>query len=249
MRNACLSPLFLSAAALLLAGMAAPAAARDEDPAVIRSRTSDRLAALPRLPINQRKIVTIYEFRSGVAGIDNRALTDMFTNALVTSGAFAVVERQRVVPDLTTEKSLNARGATSGDTASRRLAGAQYIFEGVVSEAAPDEDSSEGAIALGGMEIGGRSRKGEIAIDVRVLDADSGMVLDSVAVSKKIEAGGKHVSGIGNLAQSVAGLSGASIPLDPNASFATAHNEGVDRALRACIETAVLELAQRYTQH
>lgn len=243
MRIARLSP-FLCCAALLTA---APAAARGDEPAVIRTASSDRLSALPRLPLSQRKIVTIYEFRSGVAGVDNRALTDMFTNALVTSGAFAVVERQRLVPDLSTEKSLNARGATSGDTAAHRLAGAQYIFEGVVSEAAPDEDSSEGAISLGGMEVGGRSKKGEIAIDVRVLDADSGMVLDSVAVSKKVEASGKRVAGIGNLAQSVAGLTGASIPLDPNASFATSHNEGIDRALRACIETAVLELARRYS--
>ena len=238
----------VAGAALLVTGSAATAAAGG-DPVVTRSTTSDRLAALPRLPMNQRKIVTIYEFRSGVAGIDNRALTDMFTNALVKSGAFAVVERQRLVPDITTEKGLNAKGATTGDTATHKLIGAQYIFEGVVSEANPNQDSSDGSVSLGGMEVGGHQQKGEIAIDVRVLDADTGMVLDSVDVSKKVEASGKRMSGVGNLAQSIAGLSGRSIPLSPDASVSTSHNEGIDRALRACIETAVLELAERYAQH
>jgi hypothetical protein len=36
------------------------------------------------------------------------------------------------------------------------------------------------------------------------------------------------------------------VPLDPNASFESSHNKGIDRALRACIEAGVLELVQRW---
>lgn len=230
--------------------LAAPAAGRDRHdsaPVVEQSDLEAQLAALPRLPAAQRKVVTIYEFRSGVPGVVNQALTDMFTSALMKSGQFLVAERERLTPDIATEKTLNATGRSDGATAQRKLAAAQYIFEGTVSEANQDADSGNHSISLGGMTIGRQRQKAQIAIDVRVLDVDTGLVLDAVTITKDVRSSGSSVSNVGALAQSAANLAGGpSIPLAPDASSQTTHNEGVDRALRECIDAAVLELARRY---
>jgi curli biogenesis system outer membrane secretion channel CsgG len=233
-----------------LAALSQPALARDRHDSPPTVETNDleaQLAALPRLPASQRKVVTIYEFRSGVPGVMNQALTDMFTNALVKSGQFLVAERQRLTPDIATEKTLNGTGKTTGETAQHKLAAAQYIFEGAVSEANQDAQSNSGGFSLGGMSVGRQHQKGQIAIDVRVLDVDTGLVLDSVTITKDVHSGGSSVSGIGSLAQSASNLAGGpAIPLSPDANVQSSHNEGIDRALRECIDAAVLELARRY---
>ncbi|MGH8540644.1 MAG: CsgG/HfaB family protein [Stenotrophobium sp.] len=216
-----------------------------EDPTVDNSHTSQALEALPRVPVNKRSVVTIYQFRSGVPEVNAAAATDMFTTALVKSGAFVVAERNQM-QDVTAEKRLNGQGLTTGNSAQQRLTAAHYIFEGTVSEANQGESNSGGGISLGGMHIGGGGQQDSIGIDVRVLDANSGLVLDAVNVRKKIESSGGSVSSVGSLAQSIAGLSGHSIPLDPDVSVHHSHQEGVDAALRSCIEEAVLTLVKRY---
>lgn len=243
------STLAAMAALLLLLGPAAALAGshHDDDAAVVEhSRTSDALESLPRLPISQRKVVTIYQFKSGVPGVANNALTDMFVNALMESGAFLVAERENLSTDIATEKTLNGQGKTTGDTAQKKLAAAQFIFSGTVSESNENQDSTQNNFSLGGMSVGGNDQKGKLAIDVRIYDADSGLVLDSIVVSKIIRSKSSGVSGVGSLANSIAGLGGHSIPLSPDMSTQTTHNDGVDEALRACIETAVLELVKRY---
>ena len=211
-------------------------------PVVGHSATTERLESLPRRPANQRAIVTIYQFRSGVPEVNDSAATDMFTTALIKSGAFLVAERQEA-NDVMSEKRLNAQGMTTGNTASKKLAGVKYIFEGAVSEANANENQDSGGVSVGGMTVGGGHNQGEIAIDVRVLDADSGLVLDAIDVHENINSSNGGVSGVGNL---LSRLSGQYIPVDANVQHS--HNDGVDAALRACIEDAVLELVKRYSQ-
>lgn len=236
---------YLPVVAVLAFMAAAPAAAQSRDDPVVGdpSHPAQALRALPRVPVNQRPVVTIYAFRGDVPDVDCDAATDMFTTALVQSGAFVVAERQRLVPDLTVEKQLNAQRFTSGDTASKQLAGARYIFEGTVSDLTADDDQSDGGVSLGGMTLGGSGAKGQLAIDVRVVDVDSGTVIDSIEVHKPIRSRAKHVSGIGNFLSSV---SHSNLPLGADASADSAHQDNVGKALRACIDAAVLELVKRY---
>jgi curli biogenesis system outer membrane secretion channel CsgG len=239
-------PAALAFAALALSAIVtAPAAAQSRDDPVVGdpSHPAQALRALRRVPVNQRPVVTIYAFRGDVPGVDCDAATDMFTTALVQSGAFAVAERQRLVPDLTVEKQLNAQHFTSGDTATKQIAGARYIFEGTVSNLTGSDDQSDGGVSLGGMTLGGSGAKGELAIDVRIVDVDSGTVIDSIEVHKPIRSRAKHVSGVGNFLSSV---SHSNFPLDADASADSAHQDNVGKALRACIDAAVLELVKRY---
>lgn len=217
----------------------------EEEPVVDNSKTTQKLQGMKR-PKGQRKIVTIYEFRSSVPEVTAGGATDMFTTALIKSGYFAVAERQRLNEGIMREKQLQGGGQATGRAGKSKLAGAQYIFEGTVSEANPGESQTEGGVSVGGMDVGGSKNADSIGIDVRVVDASNGLVLDSVNVRKKIVTKGGGVSGMGRLAQAIAGLSGQSIPLSPDANFKATRKEGVDKALRSCIEAAVYELVQRY---
>lgn len=216
----------------------------EEDAVVDTSNTSQKLKTLKRKP-GPKPVVTIYEFRSSVPEIQVKAAQEMFVTALIKSGAFAVAERQRLNEGVMREKQLNATGQTTGTSASRKLVGASYVFEVVVSEVNAGESQTEGGLSVGGMDLGHGSAKDGIGMDVRIVDAESGLVIDAVNVRKKIEATGTSVSGIGKLAQSIFALKGKTLPLNPEANVKSSRKESVDKALRSCIEAAVYELAKR----
>lgn len=96
---------------------------------------------------------------------------------------------------------------------------------------------------LRGLGVEGSSEKAVIAIDVRVVDAHTGAVLDAVDVRRPVTQGGVGVSGIGSFVQSFThtDLQGAGLLIHK------AHKEGVDRALHECIEEAVYQLAKRFS--
>jgi curli biogenesis system outer membrane secretion channel CsgG len=217
----------------------------DEDPVVDNSRTTQKLRSLNRNDDRPKPVATIYEFRSSVPEVSGRAATDMFTTALIKSGAVTVVERQRLNQGVMRERELNGRGLTTGDAANQKLVGAQVIFEGTVSEANKGESKTSGGVTVGGMDVGGGVNKDTVGLDVRIIDAQTGVVLDAVNVRKDIDSGGAGVAGVGRLAQSIARLNGKSIPLNPDARVKTSRKEGVDKALRSCIEAAVYEILQR----
>jgi curli biogenesis system outer membrane secretion channel CsgG len=92
------------------------------------------------------------------------------------------------------------------------------------------------------MTVGAGRSADAIGMDVRIVDVQTGLVVDAVNVVKTIEASTTTVSGVGNLLRS---FSGFSTPVNVDADSRSNRKEGVDRALRACIEVAVAELARR----
>ncbi len=214
----------------------------NEDPQLDNSSTTQKLESLPRVDEADRKVVTIYEFRSSVPEISAAAATDMFTTALIKSGTFAVAERERLNQGVAFEKQLNAQGQTTGTVAQSQLVGAQYIFEGTVSEANAQESKTGIAGVFKGLGVETSGEKATIGVDVRVVSAATGQVLDSVNVRKPIKSGGFSVSGVGAFAQKLTGknLGGADVNVGHEG------REGVDEALRSCIEEAVYQLVKRY---
>ncbi len=209
-----------------------------DDAVVDNSHSSQALAALPR-QTGPKKIVTIYEFRSSVPEVQAGGATDMFTTALIKSGAFAVAERSRLSQGVMAEKQLNGSGVATGSSASSKVAGADFIFEGTISEANQSGSQNGGGMSFGGLNLGGGNNKDSIGIDVRIIDASSGLVIDSVDVRKSVSSSQLSMSGLGSMIGSVAGHS-----VDANVN--TGRRDGVDQATRACIETAVAELVKRY---
>lgn len=220
--------------------------AAGDDPVVQSSKQSRAFDALPAKPLEQRVPVTIYEFHSGVEGVSVAAATDIFTTALIESHQFRVVERNRLNQGVVYEKQLNGAGQASGDAAQHQLRGARYIFEGTVTEANPGADQHQGSVSIGGLNLGGGKNKDTIAVDVRILDANTGDVLDSVSVSKMLNDSSVGVGGTAAFASTLASMSGhTSSPLTPDVNYQVSHKESVDKALRACIETSVLALIKR----
>ena len=239
-------PLSALAFAGALSIAACAAAQTTSDPVVDHSPTSAALAALPPRPYDQRVTVTIFEFRSGVPEVNAGSATDMFTTALIKSGQFRVVERQRLQQDIVSEKQLNAAGQTTGDIAKNQLRGAQFIFEGIVSEANASEDTHQASVNIGGLQLGKGANRDSIAIDVRIVDANTGDILDSIDVSKVLNDTSSGISGTAALVGAVAAMRGRQVsPLVPDVNVQNSHKESVNQALRACLEAAVLELVKR----
>lgn len=234
----------LAAAALLT--LQVPAAVRAQ-PQTDASAGAQQLKELPRKP-GERVAVTIYEFRSLLPAMNARTATDMFTTAMVQSGQFRVVERNRLNEGVVREKQLQQSGWASGNAAQQQLRGAQYIFEGTVSEANVAESQGSGGINIAGLQIGGGGSKDSIAVDVRVVDAASGDVLDAVTVRKPIASREAGVSGVGNLIGTAMAQRGRSSPYVPDVQAQGRTSEGIDSAVRAAIEEAVIQLARRFGQ-
>ena len=229
-------------AALLCLACAAPALAQS-NARVDDSASSKELRGVKR-QAGAKPAVAIYEFRSAVPDVQVGAAQEMFVTALIKSGAFAVAERQRMSEGLMRERALNTSGITAGPAAGQ-VAAARYVFEVVVSEANRGASESAQSINVGGMTVGGGKSADAIGLDVRIVDVQSGLVVDAVNVVKAIEASTSNVSGVGNLLGALRGLSGKTMPISLDAESRSSRKEGVDRALRACIEVAVAELARR----
>lgn len=235
---------FVCTVALGLA-LAGCAATPSDAPLADDSAGSRALKKLPR-KTGERVAVTIYEFRSTLPALSSTTATDMFKTALVQSGQFRVVERLRVNEGIARERQVQAEGHATGAAAAKKLRGAQYVFEGVVSEANSGENQRSAGIGIAGMRVGGGSARDSIAIDVRIVDAGTGDLIDAVTVKKTIKADEASVSGVDSLLNTVLARRNKYSAYTPDVQAQQRRGEGVDSALRAAIDQAVLQLAQRF---
>lgn len=223
--------------------------AEGQDPVSDRSSTTQKLEGLPTVALAARPMVTVYEVTSNVSEVEARAATAMFTTALIKSRQFRVLERSKITNGVAREREMNQTGVTSGTSATKQIKGANVIFEATISEATAAKSSGSGGFSIGGMQLGGGGTKDEVGMDVRVLSVGTGEVLDAINVRKEVASTQGSVSGIGNLLGTLAANSGQDLRgLNPDASFQSARKEGMDRAIRAVMEQAIFELAQRTSQ-
>jgi curli biogenesis system outer membrane secretion channel CsgG len=232
--------------ALLAFAICASAAHAQSNARVDDSASSKELARVKR-SAGAKAVVAINEFRSAVPEVQVGAAQEMFVTALIKSGAFAVAERQRLNEGVMRERALQQGGVATA-TAAGQIAGARYIFEVVVSEANRGANDRANNVRIGGMAVGSGKSADAIGLDVRIVDVQSGLVVDAVNTTKTLEASTTQVSGVGNLLGSLRSLQGKGAPkVEVDADHRSSRKESVDRALRACIEVAVAELARRLT--
>ena len=217
-------------------------------PSAFLALTMALVPALARAE-DARVTVTIYEFRSSLPAVSASAATDMFKTALVRNGRFAVVERSRLNEGVVKEKQLQQGGFAAGNAGQTQLRGAQYVFEGVVSEANASEQQRSGSVSIAGMQIGGGSSRDSVAIDVRIVDARSGEVVDAITVKRAIRSQSSGIGGVGSLVGAVLAQRGHSAAYAPDLGVQDQKREGVDAAVRDAIDQAVLQLAQRFPAH
>lgn len=123
-----------------------------------------------------------------------RELGGMLANELVSTGAFKVVERQKLNSVLS-EQDLGASGRVSKSTAAKmgKVTGAQYLITGNVAAYEENSKGGGGGISIKGISLGGKSQKAYLAIDVRVVNATTGEVEYVRTVEGHSKGGGMSV--------------------------------------------------------
>lgn len=147
-------------------------------------------------------------------------LQDMLSSELFSTKAFSVLERKEIGAVLS-EQDLSASGRVSSRTLvkMKRIKGAQYLIAGTVS-AFEMSESKGGKVRFKGLSVGGKKSKAYIAVDVKVIDSETGEIIDA----RTIEARAKGSAVGAGLSLRNFGISGDKAKKTP-----------VGKAIRACI--------------
>lgn len=208
---------------------------------------SAKLASLGKKSAEGRVAVAIYEVTSAVPELQPRGATEMFKTALVKSGQFRVVERAKLNRAITLEKQMNAAGQTSGNVSQSQLRGADYLFQVEITEINAGAATRSTGFNIGGLQIGSAGNHDQVGLDVSIIDAANGDVLDAVNVRKDIGSGATSVSGVGALANTVLAQKGkVASPYTPEINHQSTRKGSLDTALREAMEEAVHILARRF---
>ncbi len=144
----------------------------------------------PRKTIAVGQFDAVGSFLGEYGGWDvGGGLSAMLASELNRSNRFVVIERATLDPILQ-EKQLALTNVTSG-VDKGQLLGAQIIVQASVTEF--DRQSKGGGLNvglnvggfLGG--LGGRSERGSLALDIRLIDANSGTIISTHTVRKRIK--------------------------------------------------------------
>jgi curli biogenesis system outer membrane secretion channel CsgG len=172
----------------------------------------------PRIGVAEFKNDTAAAWWYGGAGND---LSGMLTNELSGTEKFRVVERSKLEHVLS-EQDLGASGRVSKGSAAKigKLTGAQYLVMGTVSAYSENASGGGGGIGFRGIHLGGSKKDAYMAIDLRVVDTETGEVAFTRTVEARASSYG--ISGSG----STHGLSGGLGKYD---------NTPTGKAIRACL--------------
>lgn len=147
-----------------------------------------------------RPVVGVAEFtnQSGAAwwrGGVGWELSGMLSNELSSSGDFRVVERQKL-QNVLEEQNLAASGRVARGTGAKigKLTGAQYLVTGTVTAYEENTSSTGGGFSIRGIGLGGKSSEAYLAVDIRVINTETGDVDFSRTVEGRSKSSGVSVA-------------------------------------------------------
>ena len=157
-------------------------------------------------------------------------LTEMLTTALIDSKRFVVLER-KTLQDINQEQSLGSSQDQNASIKYGKMLGAQAIIRGAVTEYSYRKSTTNGAgiiDRIGGIQ--GAKSEAVVVIDIRIIDSQTGQVLDSVKAEGRAKASAQHIDAkIG------------SVSLGNNSS----ESEPLAEAARKAIESGVKGICKR----
>lgn len=146
-----------------------------------------------------KPVIGVIEFKneSGAAwwrGGVGWELASMLSNELAATGAFRVVERSKLEAVLE-EQNLGASGRVAGGTGAKigKLTGAQYLVAGTVTAYEENTKGTGGGISFKGISLGGKSSEAYLAVDVRVINANTGEIDFVRTVEGRSKGGGVSI--------------------------------------------------------
>lgn len=137
----------------------------------------------PRLGVLRftNQVAGMYWWHASVAS----ELQDLLISELVSTRAFQVLERKEINVVLS-EQDLSASGRVSQATLvkMRKIKGAKYLIAGTIA-AFEKSGAKGGKVRFKGLSVGGKKTKVYIAVDVKVIDAETGEVVDARTIEAK----------------------------------------------------------------
>ncbi len=148
-------------------------------------------------------------------------LQDMLAAELANLGAFQVLDRKEIDAVLT-EQDFGTSGRIDPATRAKigKIKGAKYLVSGSVSSFEEETSGDGGGISLMGFSIGGKRDKAYMAIDLKVIDTETGEIVDSRTVEASSSSYGL------DLGASIQGVSG---------NLGKYEKTPAGKAIRACI--------------
>ena len=118
-------------------------------------------------------------------------LQDMLASELANTKAFQVLERKEINAVLG-EQDLGASGRIDPKTRAKmgKIKGAKYLVAGTVSAFEHNTSGGGGGISIGGFSIGGKKDKAYMAVDLKVIDTETGEIVDNRTVEASSESTG-----------------------------------------------------------
>jgi len=140
----------------------------------------------PRLGVLRftNQVAGLYWWHDSVAS----ELQDLLASELVSTNAFQVLERKEIDAVLS-EQDLSASGRVSQSTLvkMKKIKGAQYLIAGTVS-AFEQTAAKGGKVRFKGLSLGGKKEKTYIAVDMKVIEAETGEIVDARTIEATISA-------------------------------------------------------------
>ena len=120
-----------------------------------------------------------------------RDLQDMLIAELAAMKSFRVLERKEIDAVLA-EQDLGASGRVSSSTRSKigNITGAKYLVAGTVSAFEQDTSGGGAGLSVHGISIGGKSDRAYMAVDLKVIDVETGEIYDARTVEATSKSGG-----------------------------------------------------------
>lgn len=188
---------------------------------VVSSSNGPTLREAQQAPSNgPKQRIAVSSFSGGPSGV-GQGLTDMLVDSLFNSNRFIVLERERL-KEVTEEQDLSNSSRFRKDTAVPLggMEGAQLLVRGSVTTFEPN--------CKGGSIIVASAKEACIAINLRIIDAETGRVVNATTVQ-----GTSGSTGVGLVHTSSA------LPIGLGAYNKTP----METAMRNCIEAAVQSIA------
>jgi curli biogenesis system outer membrane secretion channel CsgG len=148
-------------------------------------------------------------------------LQDMLIAELASTKAFRVLERQEL-EKVFSEQKLSESGLVEESTRLKpgRIKVAQYLIAATVSAFQEDTTGSDAGVSIMGFHVGGSKKTAYMSVDLKVIDTETGEIVDNRTVEATSSGGGLRLSG------SLGFLGG---------SLGKQEKTPVGKAIRACV--------------
>jgi curli biogenesis system outer membrane secretion channel CsgG len=142
----------------------------------------------PRLGVLRFTNNTSAAWWSGTAGRD---LQDMLASELAGMKVFKVLERKELEAVIG-EQDLGASGRIKKSTRSKigNITGAKYLVAATVSAFETSTSGTGGGIGFKGISLGGKKERAYMAVDLKVIEVETGEIVDARTVEATAKSGG-----------------------------------------------------------